>query len=58
MVQCVDVVLEVLDAHRIPRAAFAGHSFGTFYLSRLQRRAPGRAACMAFIDPGALTRVD
>ena len=47
----MDALLDVLDHHAIPAAAFVGHSFGTFFMSRLARRAPSRAACMAFLDP-------
>ncbi|GBF95505.1 hypothetical protein Rsub_07855 [Raphidocelis subcapitata] len=47
----VEAMLGILDAHSIPRAAFVGHSFGTFFLSRLNRVAPQRVAAMALIDP-------
>ncbi|KAI8475128.1 MAG: Alpha/Beta hydrolase protein, partial [Monoraphidium minutum] len=48
---CAGAILGILDAHAIPRAALVGHSFGTFFMSRLQRTAPHRVAAMAFLDP-------
>ena len=44
-------MLGILDTFSIPRAAFVAHSFGTFFLSRLNRIAPHRIAAMAMVDP-------
>lgn len=44
-------LLGIMDTYGIDRAAFAGHSFGTFFLSRLNRLAPHRVAAMALVDP-------
>jgi pimeloyl-ACP methyl ester carboxylesterase len=44
-------MIGILDTFSIPRAAFVAHSFGTFFLSRLNRLAPGRIAAMAMVDP-------
>ncbi len=49
--QGVDAMLGILAHHGYRQAAWVGHSFGTFFLSRLNRRAPGAVACMALIDP-------
>jgi pimeloyl-ACP methyl ester carboxylesterase len=44
-------MLGILDDLGVPRAAFVGHSFGTFFCSRVARTAPARVAAMTLIDP-------
>jgi len=44
-------MLNILHHHGFSKASWVGHSFGTFFLSHLNRRAPESVASMTLIDP-------
>ena len=49
--QVVEALVGILDAHGIPKVCASGHSYGTFYASRLRQLHPERVQSMCLIDP-------